>query len=44
VIAEALDRAVEAARLWAVEGITAAMNRFNARTRDERTDTPSGER
>jgi PTH1 family peptidyl-tRNA hydrolase len=42
---EALERAENAALLWASEGVTAAMNRFNVRPRAERDDNaPNGER
>jgi PTH1 family peptidyl-tRNA hydrolase len=41
----ALERSAEAALLWAAEGITTAMNRFNVPARDVRDDTtPEGER
>ena len=44
-VREALERAEEAALLWASEGVTAAMNRFNVRPRAERDDkAPNGER
>ena len=40
----ALERSAEAALLWAAEGITAAMNRFNVPARDVRDNAPEGER
>ena len=40
----ALERSTEAALLWAAEGITAAMNRFNAPAPDAQDNTPEGER
>ena len=43
-LAEALERAAEAALTWAAEGITAAMNRFNVPARDARDNAPEGER
>ncbi len=44
-LSEVLDRSAEAALLWASEGITAAMNRFNVPARDARDEsTPQGER
>ena len=40
-----LDRSAEAALLWASEGITAAMNRYNVPARDARDEqAPQGER
>ncbi len=40
-----LDRSAEAALLWASEGITAAMNRYNVPVQSARDDTtPQGER
>ncbi len=44
VLVEALARAEEAVLTWAREGMTAAMNRFNVKPREERTNTPDGER
>jgi PTH1 family peptidyl-tRNA hydrolase len=41
---EILARAVEAVLTWANEGAIAAMNRFNVKPREERTNTPNGER
>jgi PTH1 family peptidyl-tRNA hydrolase len=44
-LSEVLDRSTEAALLWASEGITAAMNRYNVPARDARDEqTPQGER
>jgi PTH1 family peptidyl-tRNA hydrolase len=43
-VRETLERAEDAALLWAGEGITAAMNRFNVRPRLERENAPEGER
>ncbi len=43
-VRESLERAEDAALLWAREGITAAMNRFNVRPRTERENAPEGER
>jgi PTH1 family peptidyl-tRNA hydrolase len=41
---EALERAENAAFVWASEGMIAAMNRFNVRPRTERDNAPEGER
>jgi PTH1 family peptidyl-tRNA hydrolase len=39
----ALDRAADAAQVWALEGIDAAMNMFNVRPgRDERREADAG--
>ena len=43
-VRESIERACDAALLWAREGITAAMNQFNVRPRAERDNTPEGER
>ncbi len=44
-LSEVLDRSAEAALLWASEGITAAMNRYNVPARDARDEpAPQGER
>jgi PTH1 family peptidyl-tRNA hydrolase len=44
VLDEVLNIAQEAALTWAREGIASAMNRFNAKPRAERDNTPEGER
>jgi PTH1 family peptidyl-tRNA hydrolase len=44
VLNEVLRIAQEAALTWAREGIASAMNRFNAKPRAERDNTPEGER
>ena len=43
-LAAALERACDASLTWAREGIVSAMNRFNARPREARENTPEGER
>lgn len=35
-VSEAIDRAVQAAEVWATEGVTVAMNRFNAKAPESR--------
>jgi PTH1 family peptidyl-tRNA hydrolase len=40
----ALERSTEAALVWAAEGITAAMNRFNAPAQGAGDNAPEGER
>ena len=41
---EVLVRSVDAACVWAAEGITVAMNRFNVPAREARDNAPEGER
>jgi peptidyl-tRNA hydrolase len=43
-LAAALDLACDASLVWAREGVTKAMNRFNAAARVERDNAPEGER
>ena len=43
-LAAALDLAGDASLVWAREGVTKAMNRFNAAARVERDNAPEGER
>lgn len=43
-VEDALERSVDAALLWAAEGITAAMNRFNVPAPPARDNAPEGER
>jgi len=43
-LAAALDLACDASLAWAREGVTKAMNRFNAAARVERDNAPEGER
>ena len=43
-LGDALEQAAEAALTWAREGITRAMNRYNAKPREARENAPEGER
>jgi PTH1 family peptidyl-tRNA hydrolase len=43
-VEDALERSVDAALVWAREGITAAMNRFNVPAPPVRDNAPEGER